>query len=319
MINPLKSGSRVSHTLAACRSLIILLGITACSLSPGDRPEVVLASVNGEEIGLSEFNSYFQKNWPLSAEDNAVPPPLDIKLKFLNQLIEEKLIIMEAKRIGIEVNEGELANRINAIRDDYSENGFAKILIDNYIDYQEWRENLRQKILVEKMTRLAISDRVAVSDEGIETYYRENPEQFTRAEEVRLRQIVLKDKEKAVNIRQRIIHGQEFQELARKYSCAPEAQKSGDLGWVSRGMLLREVEKAAFSLKPGAVSSVIESPFGFHILKLEEKRGPMILPLDQVSKRIERQIREIKTEKVYRNWINMLWERARMQINYQLL
>jgi foldase protein PrsA len=317
MINPLKPGGRVSQTPYG--RLILLLGITACSLSPGAGPEVILAKVNGERISLSEFNSYFQKNWPLPAEDDAVPSSLDIKLKFLNQLIEEKLIIMEAKRIGIQVTESELENRVKAIRDDYPENGFAKILIDNYIDYQEWKDSLCQKILVEKMTRLAVADRVAVSEDEIEAYYREYSEQFTQAEELHLRQIVLEDNKKANELRQRIIQGEDFQELARKYSRAPEAKTGGDLGWVAKGVLLRELEKEAFSLKPGAISRVVESPFGFHILKLEEKRDSRNLPLDEVSKNIERQIQEIKTEEVYRQWINMLWERASIQINYQLL
>jgi parvulin-like peptidyl-prolyl isomerase len=316
MIRPEKFRSFTAALQAVFLSLVMA---AACSRSPSRGSEVVLAAVNDQKISMAEFDRYFRKNWPLSGEKNSVPPSLDIKLKFLNQLIEEKLILDEAERIGLEVSQAELVRGINEIKKDYSPDGFAKILIDNYIDYEEWKQSLGNQIILEKTIQVAVKDRVNVSGEEIKEYYNEYSATFERPQLLRIRQIVVDNKEEANEIRGGIARGQDFAGMAKKYSSAPEARNGGELGWVEKGQLLNELEKAAFKLKPGSVSKVLESPFGFHILKLEEKQPAKKQELDEVAQKIEGRIRIAKAEKVYRQWVNMLWERAAIQINYQLL
>jgi parvulin-like peptidyl-prolyl isomerase len=310
---------RPSASMLLSGILSIVLLNPACSRNSSKGSGPVLATINSQNIRLSEFENYFRKNWPLSGEENSVPPSLDIKLKFLNQLIEEKLILEEAERIGLDVNQVELAQRINEVRGDYTPDGFAKILIDNYIDYDEWKESLGNHILMEKTIRVAVKDRVDVSDQEIQDYYNNHLSGFERPRQLHLRQIVTESENKADEIRGRLIKGEEFTELAEKHSLAPEAKSGGDMGWVQKGQLLEEMEKAAFDLKPGSISKVIQTPFGYHILKLEEKRDAQTSPLEEVAEKIEGQIRTEKTERVYMEWINMMRERAFIQINYQLL
>ena len=299
--------------------LVWLLLLSACRPSPATRGRqtVPLAVVNGEPIELNAFNNRVQRSWQ-SAESRE-EPPLEIKLYFLRGQIEECLVLQEAKRLAVEVSPAELEQAVRAIKEDYSEPAFAQLLIDQYVDWDEWKESLRRQLLLKKVTDLALNDRVEIPPRDLEAYYRKHLEDLGQPAQVRARQAVFITEEEAANFRTRVMLGEDFGRLAKASSVGPEAKKGGNLGWLSPGQTLRALDRVLFTLPEGKVSDPVRTDYGYHVLQVVERREARVPPLAEMQPVIARQLRAEAREKLYREWVAEIWLRARIKINYQLL
>ncbi len=151
----------------------------------------------------------------------------------------------------------------------------------------------------------AFKKRASISESDIRAYYDKNKDRFTEPEKIHARHILIrpdmkvKDRdaarkaamEKARGILKRIKAGEDFKALARKYSADPgSAKKGGDLGWFPRGVMMKSFEAAAFALKPGEVSAIVETPFGAHIIRLEGRKAAVVKPLGKVRASIKTEL-----------------------------
>jgi parvulin-like peptidyl-prolyl isomerase len=277
---------------------------------------VPLTVVNGEPIELKTFNNWVQRNW--SAESNE-EPPLEVKLYYLRGQIEEFLVLQEAKRLGVEVSQAELDQAIRAVKEDYSEPAFAQLLIDEYVDWDEWKELLRRQLLLKKVTDLALNDRIEIPASAVAAYYQKHAQELAQPAQVHARQAVLGTEEEADHFRMRVMLGENFTKLAQALSQGPEAEKGGDLGWVSPGQTLRPLDRVLFSLPEGKVSEPVRTDYGYHVLQVVERRNARVPGLDEMKPMIERQLRAEARERLYRQWVAEIWLRAKIKINYQLL
>jgi len=153
---------------------------------------------------------------------------------------------------------------------------------------------------------------VVISEEEIAKYYEENEDEFMDEEKVRARHILLRAPEKeddeegwaavekrAQEIREEILAGKDFAEAAKEYSQDPSnAQSGGDLGWFGRGRMVKAFEDAAFSLEVGVVSEPVRTRFGYHLIKVEERKEPGVKPLDEVRGIIEAKLRKERAERM---------------------
>ena len=157
------------------------------------------------------------------------------------------------------------------------------------------------------MARLAIENLVkdvTASEEDCKKFYAENPDRFTAPDEIRARHILIADDEAAADklalIQEELKKGTSFDALAIEHSIDPTAkQGGGDLGFFSRGQMVPEFEEAAFALKEsGDISEPVKSDFGWHIIKLEEKKPSAVIPYEEVAQQLEQYLaNEKKTEK----------------------
>ena len=153
-------------------------------------------------------------------------------------------------------------------------------------------------------------DKVDIPEEEIKTYYEVNIDDFVMQEQVRARHILIKvspdadpqgveeARKRAEEILAQAKKGEDFASLAKKYSEGPTAEKGGDLGYFPRGMMVKEFEEAAFSLKPGELSTVVRTQFGFHIIKAEDVKQERTQSLDEVRKSIESTLRDQKAQEL---------------------
>jgi len=123
-------------------------------------------------------------------------------------------------------------------------------------------------------------------------------------------------KNKAVDILNRIRQGEDFANLASMYSEDSSAKNGGDLGYFTKGKMIKIFEDTAFALKKDEVSNVIKTPFGFHILKYEDKREAGLKPLENVSREIERRIYNEKIKTLKDAWVKKMREKAFIEILY---
>lgn len=293
--------------------------VSACRPEPAlpSRPKVPVVVVNDETIDLQDFNLRFQRSW--TPDQAGEEPPLEIKLYYLRGQIEECLVVQEAKRLGLAVTEPEFEQAFQAIRKNYSDQDFTQLLIDEYIDLEEWKAGLRRQLLIQKVTDQALDDRIQIPADQVADYYRAHAEEFSQPAQVHARQAVLGSLEEAQAFRKKVLGGEDFSALARAQSQGPEAEKGGDLNWISPGQILRPLDQVLFALPIGKLSDPIRTDYGFHVLQVLDRREARTPGLAEVEPRIRRQLRDQERERLYRKWIQELWFRAEMRINYALL
>jgi parvulin-like peptidyl-prolyl isomerase len=301
--------NRISFLLGA-----VLLALAAgCPIINPSREYV--AAVDGEKIYLDEYNDRFRMY--LSMTGN---PSLDaaeterLRREFLNQLIDEKLMISRAAKLGLTVSDGELEKRIEDIRADYKNEEFQEIFRGKG-EFKIWKEDLRKRILFEKLIEREVNAAVSVSDDEVLRYYRSHPEERTVPERVRVSQIVLPDRERAEEALEKIHAGEDFGKTAREMSIGPERSRDGDLGYFERGVLPETFDRVIFSLRPGMTSRVVETPYGFHIFKVQERFKGGKAGFSEVKEKIRSKLKGRKEEAEYGKWLEGLRAKASIAVN----
>lgn len=250
----------------------------------------VVATVGGEFILLSELEAQFA----MMEDQQGVLAP-EARCSILDQLLAGRLLLNQSKLDSIEVSDGEIEDQLDARIErilSYMNND-----ISQFEDYygqtvnevkETFREDLRNQLLVERMRAQIISE-VKVTPSEVKKFFASIPRDSLPyfSAEVEVGEIVYKptiskeERERSIkqleNIRQRIVEGgEDFAELAQKFSDDGSARVGGDLGWSKRGKFVQEFEAAAYKLEENEISPVVESQFGFHLLQLLERRGNSI-------------------------------------------
>jgi len=159
----------------------------------------------------------------------------------------------------------------------------------------------------------------------VRAYYDGHRDFFKQPERIRASHILIKVDPKAdvaqkaaarrqlEQIQQKLAAGEDFASLARQYSQGPSSSRGGDLGFFRRGQMVKPFEDAAFALKPGEVSGIVETPFGYHLIKVLEKKPETIATFDQSRSRIEQYLRQEKIRKQVSELVEKLKQNAVIQ------
>lgn len=243
---------------------------------------------------------------------------------FLENLINLKLQVQEARRMGIRVAEEEVTESIGMIKKKYSmtEEKFRESLAREGYTIDEYKRRLYEQILVSKLVSQQIRSKIVLTDKEISAYLAENPKLLESSESYRLRQIFFRkptneNERPAVEARAselvaKIREGADFGEIAKQFSEDPSAASGGELGIVSRDMLAKDFASAIAPLKQGEVSAPFWSDAGLHILKVEEKIEPKKRS-DAEEEAKEKLFNRIFQER-YNAWIKSLRETAFIEI-----
>ncbi len=305
-----------------CFLLLVLLAITPAGCrSTGNAPREVVATVDGAGIPLADFNDRLSKRLSLVADASSLSGEQIriLKIDVLNELIDERVMINRAEKLNITVSDAETAKRIEEIRKDYSAEEFDQLFKGNASGYRNWAEQLRRRLLLEKLVRQDVNARVVVTDEEVSSYYSSHLKEGISEERIHLSQIILPEREKAEAVLQRLKNGEDFAALAKEVSMGLEAEKGGDLGFFSQGVLPEAFDRVVFSLPPGKISRVVETPYGYHIFKVLErvKRGEG--GAGEVKEKIRAKLRREKEEQEYGRWLEQLRTGAIVKVNESVL
>lgn len=242
----------------------------------------------------------------------------NLKEAYLDQVIERKILVQEARRLGIRVSQEELNQAISEIKKDYPGEGFGEKLGLKGMTLEEWKARLEEKLLAEKMIRNALYYRGEIDEKEALRYYEEHPSQFQIPQKVRARQIVVATEEEAIQILNQLRKGENFEKLAAKRSLGPEKVEGGNLGYFSQGERPSEFDHV-FTMEVGGISEVIKSPYGYHIFKLDEKTEPRQISFEEAKSGILEELRRKKGEEEYQRWLKGLKGKARVKINRKWL
>ena len=245
-----------------------------------------LVRIKGRKITLEEFQvriteipTYYQG---FLATHNG-------KIELLNGMIAEAVLIQKAKEEGLHRKE----------------------------EIRRMLKNVEDRILLEAIVQELQKDRIAVSDEEIKEYLEKNEEKFANPEQVRVSHILLKRKSEAKKILNELREGANFEKLARKYSIdSITAPRGGDLGYISRGEMIPVFEEVAFALENrNDISRIIETPFGYHLVKLTGRKKMRKKAPDEIDSEIKTRIQNEKLDRLMEKYR----KESMVSVNYDLL
>ena len=237
----------------------------------------------------------------------------------VEQMVNDKLVVSEAKRVGVEVSEGELDEQIDVIKARFnSEDEFYVALENQGISVSELKDNYKASIMARKLIDFNVGYKTTVTPVEIFVYYKSHQDEFVVPETVYASSLLIKktendsDEDYALSqqIRDKIINGENFSELAKRYSEDPYAQAGGDMGAVKQGEMIERIDIILFSLPEGEVSQIVETSVGYHIFKVNGKTQPKTLPFETVKDQVEQKIFNEKIGNVMNEYIKELREKA---------
>lgn len=310
----------------------VMAAALLCGLVGAEPVDRIVAVVNEDVLTLSDLNNAFAQ-YRRSVEASYSGQELgqmlaEARQVILSRLIDDTLMEQEAKKTGILVREEEVIQAINNIlaQRNTSMDELIKAIAKEGMEIDVYKKKIRNQIMKMKLVRRDLKAKLMVGDEEIGDYYRRHRADYEGKEAVRIKQILIlfprnASGETRARLRadtelllKRLNNGEPFEKLAALYSQGPAASSGGDMGFIEKGSMLAEVEQTAFKLELNEVSGVIESPVGFHIIKVADKRGAGLKPLETVREEIRARIEEEKMEKKYDEWIEALRKKSHIEI-----
>lgn len=195
---------------------------------------------------------------------------------------------------------------------------FGKYARENKLDKTEQFVNRLNDIVDQMLTQKVISDlfeKVKVDENETRKFYDENPDKFALEETVSARHILVDSEEKAKEIRKMIDAGEiSFEDAAKKYSECPSKEKGGSLGYFKHGMMVKEFDEVAFSQPEGQMSRPVKTQFGWHLIITDDKTASGTMKFEEVSEKLESQLREKKQQEVYEEMYSSLKEKYNVNI-----
>jgi parvulin-like peptidyl-prolyl isomerase len=297
---------------------LLLSLLVGCNPWGAGLPDHIIAQVNEEQIPLEQFDREL-KELVLESDSDAKGTGLgNLRRVCLDQVIERKILVQEARRLGIKVSPEELNRAILVIESDYPGKGFGEKLGLKGVTLEEWKVRLEEKLLAEKVIRSTFHAEEKIDEKEVLQYYEDHRSSFQIDQKVRARQIVVADGEEAIQILKRLKKGENFEKVAKEKSLGPEKAQGGDLGYFSRGEKPAEFNYV-FNMEVGAISEVIKSPYGYHIFELDEKIEPRQVPFEEAKLGILQALGQKKSEENYQKWFEGLKGKAKVKINKKWL
>jgi parvulin-like peptidyl-prolyl isomerase len=238
---------------------------------------------------------------------------------FLERVVDHYLVLEYGKQQGLSVSDEELESVVKEIRKDYAEKDFQELLLKGYIEYGEWKEGLREQLLIRKITAKASAASPGIALEEIKSYYDSHPEEFRRPAMVRFRQIVTRTREEADNLQKRIAQGGDMASAVAQASKVPVSAGTLEPGWFAKGDLDESIERVVFTLPVGKVSGVVETPYGFHLFEVIARKPEGTKSLYEVMTEIESRLRSDRLEGFYAEWLQHLRKSIPVGVNQDLL
>lgn len=290
--------------------------------TPDINPPVL--RVNDETVYAAEVSMVMANIvGQLTAQGRETPEQQQLVQMATQRVVEQKLLAQEARRLGYKPNDLRVAEMAQTIEQQAGgREPLDEALAARGTSYDRLLVTLREMDLSRTLIEKTISPTITVTDDEIAAFFTENPEMFTTPEQVHARHIIFAAGENAdadtiINARtaadsarERALAGEDFAELARELSQDPSAPDGGDLGFFTYQQMVPPFAEAAFALDEGEISGVVRTNFGFHIIKVEEKKPAVTLTLEESNARIRLLLTQQKTAEKVQEVIRALGEKA---------
>jgi parvulin-like peptidyl-prolyl isomerase len=301
------------------------------SAAPTDRdPSVVVARVNGVAIVNGDLQAAMDTRLPMSSYHRNVSPEKQAELRreALDSLIDEELRYQEAVRLRVPVAPQEVERALDRARKAYKggPQAFERARLASGATMPQLRSGIKRGLMIKKLYDRAVAPSCVVTANDAQTFYTSNRQRFVQPEQLRPFLITIgvspsaskkewdEAREKAKDLAGQLAAGASFEALARQHSSDPSKTKGGDLGFVHRGRLIDEFETALKAMSVGQVSGIIQSIYGFHLIRLADIRPAAQKSFAEVKTQLVRDLAETRCSDATARWTRRLRAAAKIQI-----
>jgi len=293
--------------------IFVVLLFFSCFCFAYAAQDQIIAVVNNEAITQSEYEEFLGlmfMDLRIKYDENELKKhEEELSKTALTRLIEDRLILQEAKRQNIEVKDKEVNERFDNIKSRFSsEAEFQGLLVKQGLSPATLKKQLKDQLFMQEIIDKQIHSQITVSPSEVTTYYRGHIQEFSIPIARKVDSIFVKTKERADEVLALIKIGEDFSELKEKYNAGP------DIGLVRKGELLKELEDLIFSLKASEVSAAYKTPDGFYLFRLIEELPAQTKKLSEVQEEIFNLLTEQKTEKKFNEWLDGLKKKAYINV-----
>jgi len=278
-----------------------------------------MIKVNGFEISEKEFDMACAEKKFLFKKNTLEKSEME---EIVNVLIDAVLMLEVAKNENIAVDEKEIENTISKMKKNFkSEEDFCNAVKKIGDTPETVRERIEKNLKLRNFVRHKFYEDTRVSDEDLKKYYDQYPERFKRGDEVRASHILFNevDKDKALEVHELLLKGEDFAEHALNHSQCPSGQSGGDLGFFDHGKMVPEFEKAAFETEVGDISDLVQTEFGYHIIKVTDKRSGGLFRLEEVKEQLRQSMINSVVNHKIKKFTAKLREKAEIIIDTDIL
>lgn len=317
--------------LVSCGNFVSAAEPEAKKVSAAASPAAVplqgpVARVNGVSIDAIELRR-IEKDM---LQGQTVPSEQQAALdkQALTRLISVELLYQAAAKLEFKDLDKEVDAKLAQAKARFKDEQEFKKAIKNFeMDEKELREYTRRELLISHYIETTFVPKVTVSEAEIRAFYDKNPEKFKRDETVKASHILIgvdskataedkkKAREKAEKLRKELAGGADFATLAKANSTdSGSKQNGGDLGYFGKGRMMPAFEKAAFALKPGEISDIVETPYGYHIIKLTDKKPAVTIDFKDVKAKIEDFLKGQKVNEAVQKYLEDTKKTAKIEV-----
>jgi peptidyl-prolyl cis-trans isomerase C len=312
-------------------SVVFILSGAVSSADEQKKQEGDVASVNGVAITHDEVNqqmSILEKHL-VSTQGTAIQPHMIPALRngIINNLIDKELLYQEARKQNIVVDERTVDERIDALRKRFpSEKAFQDEMGRVNLSQEILKYQISKELAIQQLVEKEILVHVSVSEQDTQSFYDSHRERFKEPEKVRASHILIKSKPDAdpankeegrkelEAIKKRLDQGEDFAVLAKEFSHCSSAEKGGDLGYFERGKMVKPFEDASFSMNPGEVSGIVVTSFGFHLIKVTDKKPGRIILYNESKEMIKQHLERVKFLEEKNSYVAQLKKKGKVDL-----
>ena len=321
-----QAGTQASGTPAASGAAAPLQPPAPVKPVPAQLPDV-LARVNGEAVKKEDFDRMIKTMESRAGQPIPADRRDEIMRGALDQLITYTVLSQESKSRGIKVEAAEIDAKMAQLKAQFpTQQAFDKALKDRGMSVESLRNDAQVDLSVTKLMDAEVATLPGPSDAEAKEFYDKNPDKFKENEQVRASHILIRVDEKADAaakqkaraeidaVLKQAKAGADFAKLAQEHSQDGSASQGGDLNYFNKGQMVAPFDKVAFELKPGQISDVVTTQFGYHIIKVADKKPGRTVPFEEAQGKIKEFLGSQKKQQHADGFIDGLKKKSKIEI-----
>jgi peptidyl-prolyl cis-trans isomerase C len=311
--------------------LLMLMAWAVRSQPSGGSGGEVAAKVNGVPITTLELDRSFQAHVQVPyTQVQEDPRAKEVLRQILDNLIDRELLFQQAKSLKIAVPPQQVDTQMQQLVERFpSKEAFEQALTAQNFTVDALKKDVEGQLLRQQLVKKEILDKVNVSARDVQTFYDQHKDKYVEEDQIRARHILIrvpqqvsptddaKLKGKADDALKRAKTGEDFAALAKELSDDGSKENGGDLGFFPRGRMVAAFEETAFALDPGQMSEIVRTQFGYHIIKVEERKTGRALAFDEAKAQVQEDLTREQTYDRYQKYVAGLRSKAKVEVLLQ--
>ena len=287
------------------------------------------AVVNGVTISKNDFDrelDFFIKRANQRGQQIPEAQMGMMQNQVLDSLIDRELLFQESKKKGIKVDPKKVSDQFQTIKQRYkSEDEFKMLLSQMELTEEDVKSQIKRGMAIQELIDSEVNTKIKIKEEEVKSYYDANPQLFQQPEQVKASHVLIKvdadapqakkdeARKKIESVQKKAQKGEDFATLAKTYSEGPSGPNGGDLGYFRRGQMVKPFEEAAFNLKPNETSGIVETQFGYHLIKVVDKKPAQKVAYADVKDRLSEHLKKQKMDTEADTYIKSLRSEAKIE------